>query len=815
MGSSGTRYLAAVWNGGGSKNRRWAGPVILLDSCYLMFRRQNRWRGSILFAAQLSLMLAQVAAGQVMDGRLRIQIRDASERPVAATVELIGRNPQFLSRMDAGANGVATMNRIPPGVYRLSVRSAGFAEHTEPIDIRSAVPLRVEVRLRIEAASDEVTVISQPPLLDRLQPSQLMRASGNSLDLALGTTLGRSTVEVVTTMPGWLLEANAVLHPRGSEYDTQYVIDGMPLYDNRSIAFAPGFENGEFAAVSILTAGIPAEYGRRLGGVISLDSRRAARRGHHSSLDIQGGTFDSYLVAASHQYVSNKTVASVGVQGGFTDRYLDPPSLENFTNRGSSSGFNASLSRDVSDRDRVTFYLRSNRTGFLVPNDFQQQQLGQRQDRRSAETAGQLHYQHTFSARSLGSIRGMIRDLRTELWSNQLSTPVFVLQDRGFREGAVIADLTFEMERQTLKVGGDFRTNNIREQFQLADPGKIPAFDIDFRDEQRSNEASLFLQDQLRLGNFAANVGVRFDRYSLLVDDTALSPRIALSYYLPVADVQLRASYDRIFQPPPTENLLLSSAAPTLGLDALEDALPVQASRANFFEIGVRKPLADVLRLDVSHYWRTFRNPVDDDVFLNTGISFPITFDTARIVGTEVRLELPRWRAWTSSVSYSNMRGTTTSPVTGGFFIEGGEADELREIVEHFPITQDQRNTVAGQIRFEPHRRVWLMSGARYGSGLPVELDVAEDEGNSAEEQTIPKDILERVNFERGRIRPNFTFDFSAGFRVWDRDPRSLTLQFDLRNLTDRLNVINFSGLFSGTALAPGRQATVQMKLRF
>jgi len=42
-----------------------------------------------------------------------------------------------------------------------------------------------------------------------------------------------------------------------------------------------------------------------------------------------------------------------------------------------------------------------------------------------------------------------------------------------------------------------------------------------------------------------------------------------------------------------------------------------------------------------------------------------------------------------------------------------------------------------------------------------------------------------------------------------------MTLQFDVRNATDRLNVINFNGLFSGTALAPGRQITAQMKLRF
>ena len=204
---------------------------------------------------------------------------------------------------------------------------------------------------------------------------------------------------------------------------------------------------------------------------------------------------------------------------------------------------------------------------------------------------------------------------------------------------------------------------------------------------------------------------------------------------------------------------------------------------------------------------------IDDDVFLNTGISFPITFDTARIEGTEVRFELPRWRGLSSFVSYSNMLGRASSPVTGGLFIEGGEAEQLRNVVEEFAITQDQRNTVAAQIRFEPHPRVWFSVGARYGSGLPVELE--DQDARAAALQPIPQAILDKVNFERGRVRPNFSLDFSAGLRAWEREFRSLTLQFDMRNATDRLNVINFSGLFSGTALAPGRQATVQMKLRF
>jgi hypothetical protein len=613
------------------------------------------------------------------------------------------------------------------------------------------------------------------------------------------------------------VEANAVLHPRGSEYDTQYVIDGMPLYDNRSIAFAPAFENTELEAVNIMTAGIPAEYGRRLGGVIALDTRRIGNPGHSSGFDFQTGSYGTYIGSLNHQYRAERTAISLGIHAGHTERYLDPPSLENFTNKASASGFNARLERDLSGRDQLTVYFRQNHTGFLVPNDPVQQAAGQRQDRTSAETAGQVHYQHTFSARALGSVRGMVRDLTAKLWSNTLSTPVYVEQNRGFREGALVSSFTVENEHHTLKFGADLRINDIRESFRFAEPDELPEFELDFSDQQRSTEAAAFVQDHIRLGNFAATIGLRMDYYRLLIQDSALSPRVGLSYYVPGADLLLRASYDRIFQPPPIENLLLSSAAAGLGLEDVEGVLPVPASRANFFEVGFRKPLGDHLRADVSHYWRTFRNSIDDDVFLNTGLSFPITFDTARVQGTEIRLEMPRWRNISSYVSYSNMLGVASSPVTGGLFIEGGEAEELRDVVQRFPISQDQRNTVAAQVQVEPHRRLWFMTGIRYGSGLPVELedDAEEPDDDENPPQPISPAILDQVDFERGRVAPNFSLDLGLGLKLWERDKRSVLAQFDVRNATDRLNVINFNGLFSGTALAPGRQITLQIKTRF
>ena len=429
-----------------------------------------------------------------------------------------------------------------------------------------------------------------------------------------------------------------------------------------------------------------------------------------------------------------------------------------------------------------------------------------------------MHYQHVFSDHAIGTARGLVRDLSSVLWSNPLSVPVYATQDRGFREGAIIGTLTVDSRRQTFKIGGDFRTSSIREAFALAEPDELPELDLEFQDRRRSKEGAAFVQDHLRLGNFSANLGIRYDYYKLLINDHAFSPRVGLSYFIPKANLLLRASYDRIFQPPPLENLLFSSAAAGLGIDDVEESVPVPAGRANFFEVGFSKPLFNTARLDVSHYWRTSRNYQDDDVFFNTGFGFPITFDTSRIQGTEVRLELPRWRGLSSSASWSNMHGIASGPVTGGLFIRGGEADELRGVVQRFPITQDQRNTIAGQMRYQFHPRAWVTVDARYGSGLPVELEDEDDEEEEEEEdehQEVPQEILDQVDFSRGRVRPNFALNFSAGVRLFEEGNRGATVQFDVRNVTDRLNVINFSGVFSGTALAPGRQYAVQLKLRF
>ena len=75
--------------------------------------------------------------------------------------------------------------------------------------------------------------------------------------------------------------------------------------------------------------------------------------------------------------------------------------------------------------------------------------------------------------------------------------------------------------------------------------------------------------------------------------------------------------------------------------------------------------------------------------------------------------------------------------------------------------------------------------------------------------------ILDRVNFYRGRTRPSSALDASLGWDIWQQERRNVRLTFDALNLTDNLNVINFSGVFSGTAVEPPRSFFVRLRTEF
>jgi hypothetical protein len=101
--------------------------------------------------------------------------------------------------------------------------------------------------------------------------------------------------------------------------------------------------------------------------------------------------------------------------------------------------------------------------------------------------------------------------------------------------------------------------------------------------------------------------------------------------------------------------------------------------------------------------------------------------------------------------------------------------------------------------------------GCDYNSGLPFEPDLNPQQYATEYGQAV----ISHLNFNRGRINPNFTQNASLGADLYQHEKRSLRLQADAQNLSNELEVIDFGGLFSGNALGPARQYTLRLVSTF
>jgi len=263
---------------------------------------------------------------------------------------------------------------------------------------------------------------------------------------------------------------------------------------------------------------------------------------------------------------------------------------------------------------------------------------------------------------------------------------------------------------------------------------------------------------------------------------------------------------------PSLENVLLASTDLVERLGGEGAFLPLRSARGNYFEAGFTKGFFGKLRLDGTWYRRKIENFADDNLLLNTGVSFPIAFREVEVHGYEAKVEVPRWGRFSGYVSYSNLFGFGRLPVAGGLFL-GDDASELLTGTEGFAITQDQRNSIRARIRVEAHRRLWFALSGAYNSGLPFEVEGPQDQSLIASQYGAR--ILSKVNYDRGRVRPSASINASVGADVLKRDKVTVRFQADAFNLGDRLNLINFSGVLSGTAVEAGRNFAARMTLSF
>jgi hypothetical protein len=750
---------------------------------------------------------------QSNSGELHLRVTDPSGLGVKTVVHVVSEANEYRSVLATSDEGSLNVKRLPYGIYQLEIEQPGFAPFAESVEIHSSLPVRYAIQLKLPTVNQSVTVSTDSTLIDPDQAGYVSQIGTNFIQNRLGSVPGRSLQDLVNSQPGWLYEGNAVLHPRGSEYQTQFVVDGIPLTDNRSPSFGPAIEADDVESMSIFTAGFPAEYGRKMGGVVELNTLQDAQPGFHGEVVLSGGSFDSAGAFAKAQYSWGSNSVGVSASGSMTDHYLNPVVPENYSNTGTLGDFSVNYERDLTSKDRIRFIVRHELSRYDIPNELVQQAAGQLQQADNIETMGTVSYQHTFSSNAVADFRGMVRDNANDFNSNPESTPIEVFQHNRFREGYFKGTGTIHHGRNEWKFGVESDNTFLHENFSynITDPTQFDdgtPLTFSFLASHPDLEQSVFVQDLIHLGNWTINAGLRWDHYQLLLNQQALQPRFAISRYFPKAGVVVHFSYDRIFQTPSFENILLSSSTAATSLDPASLQLPVQPSEGNYYEVGFTKAFFQQFRLDVNYFRRLVNNYADDDQIANTTISFPIAFRKATIYGAEAKIDLPNWRRFSGFVSYSYIVGNAFNPVTGGLFL--GD-DAVIPLTGHFPDSQDQRNTVRGRLYYQVAPRFWIAGGIQFDSGLPFEFD-----GDPA---TVLAQygqlVLDRINFDRGRIYPAFQVNASAGANIYKSERLNMRIQADGQNLNNVLNVIDFGGLFSGNAIGPSRSFTLRLTTSF
>jgi hypothetical protein len=375
-------------------------------------------------------------------------------------------------------------------------------------------------------------------------------------------------------------------------------------------------------------------------------------------------------------------------------------------------------------------------------------------------------------------------------------------------------------------------------------------------------ELGLYAQDSINLGNWAFNLGMRFDLYRGIVHDWQPEPRVGVAYNIKKTNSVLRASYSRVLETPFNENLILASLGASnpvitdvIGGQSLQ--APIRSGQRNQFNAGFQQAFGKFLVVDADYLWKYTHNAFDFSAFANTPIFFPIAWKNSKIDGPSVRISIPNYHGFTALAVLAHVRARYFPPQIGGLgaTITGGEV---------FRIDHDQAFNQTTHFQYQPWKDLpWIGFNWRYDSGLVASnpnldnfgdassfLDADQqtaiglfcvDAGGMMHNATLTTPLAigagticganpirtgaKLINIAGAtfdvdrnptRVAPRNLFDASVGDdNLFHGDKYKWSLRFTVINLTNKTAVYNFLSTFSGTHFVTPRTETAELGFHF
>jgi hypothetical protein len=240
-------------------------------------------------------------------------------------------------------------------------------------------------------------------------------------------------------------------------------------------------------------------------------------------------------------------------------------------------------------------------------------------------------------------------------------------------------------------------------------------------------EMAVYIEDEIKAGNWDFNLGLREDLYNGLTKANQAEPRVGIAYNIKRTGTVGSISYARTLETPFNENLVLSSngcSNPVLSPLLLCNpgvSGTLDPGYRNEFHASLQQALGKNVIFSGEYIWKYTHNAFDFSVLGNTPITFPIDWHNSKIPGYALHIEVPSYHNFSAYSVMSSVAARFFPPQVAG---AGATSGATQGTLYPFRIDHDEKFNQTTHVQYTlSHDGSWfngLWSGFnwRYDSGL-------------------------------------------------------------------------------------------------
>src|SRR5579864_5438446 len=672
--------------------------------------------------------------------------------------------------------GSFRFTNIPQNNYQLTATAPGFSAASQDIDVRSSLPMTVNLSLKVATGETSINVQASAATIVENDPSAHVDVDRNSImKIPAVDPAGGLSQTITYSTGGVAADGNGLYHPLGDHFQSSFIIDGQPITDQQSKIYSTQIPISAVQSMEVITGTPDAEYGDKSSLIAQVTTRSGLGAGRvFGNVDASYGSFGTTGGSVGVGFGNEKFGNFLAIDGVRSGRFLDTPELTPFHGIGNNQTIFDHFDYQPGSKDIFHLNLFTARNWIQIPNSYDQ--LPQDQRQRVLTWSVAPGYQHTFGAHTLLTVNPYIRKDQFNYYPSRdpfADTPATQSQNRQLLNWGVKADLSSTHGRHNLKYGVDLKQTRLLENFgfgvtdptfnspcidangasigdpTLTNPSQCAAagfqpntpdnpnaaapfspslllYDLtrggnpfSFHGTRNINQYAFYAQDEITVGNFLFKVGFRLDRYDGITSRTGPEPRLGIAYNLKKTGTVLRMAYARTFETPYNENLLLASATGAGGLAQNvfgSNSTPIDPGFRNQFNVGFQQAIGKLLVIDADYFWKYTHNAYDFGTLLNTTLAFPISWHNSKLDGVTGRVSTTNIHGFTAYYTFGHNRARYFFPEDGGLIPQG---TPLNGSV--FRIDHDQAFQSTLSLRYQrPKNAEWVILTYRYDSGLVV-----------------------------------------------------------------------------------------------